>query len=157
MRILLRKLSDDRHVLQIIREDGRSEEVECETRSYLHHDLLHYAVEAEARLDGGFWGNLAEGKTLPQMNDRTGKAIQAESLQMMAIEQVVGVLSAVGKGGSATAIFAAIHDAATSAGVAFPAWLTSELASAVEERMRRLLGQWRGTPYGESMALSWPP
>jgi len=155
--ILLRKLSDDRHVLQIIREDGRSEEVECETRSYLHHDLLHYAVEAEARLDGGFWGNLAKGKTLAQMNERTGKAMQAESPQMMAIEQVVGALSAIGKGGSAAAIFAAIHDAATSAGVAFPTWLTSALASAVEERMRRVLGQWKATPYGESMALSWPP
>jgi hypothetical protein len=157
VRILLRKLSDDRHLLQIIRENGRSEEVECETRSYLHHDLLHYAVEAEARLDGGFWGNLANGKTLAQLNDRTGKAMQAESPQMMAIEQVVGALSAIGKGGSATAIFGAIHDAATSAGVAFPEWLTSEVASAVEGRMRRVLGQWKATPYGESMALSWPP
>lgn len=157
VRILLRKLSDDRHVLQIIREDGRSEKVECETRSYLHHDLLHYAVEAEARLDGGFWGNLAKGRTLAQMSDRTGKARQAESPQMMAIEQVVGALSAIGKRGSANAIFVAIQDAATSAGVAFPEWLTSELASAVEARMRRLLGQWKATPYGESMALPWPP
>ena len=157
MRILLRKLSDDRHVLQIIREGGRSEEVECETRSYLHHDLLHYAVEAEARLEGGFWGNLAKGKTLAQMNDRTGKAMQPEAPQMMAIEQVVGALSAIGKGGSGSAIFAAVHDAATSAGVAFPEWLTSELASAVQERMRRLLGHWKATPYGESMTLPWPP
>ena len=157
MRILLRKLSDDRHVLQIIREDGRSEEVECETRSYLHHDLLHYAVEAEAHLDGGFWGNLANGKTLEHMNDRTGKAMQAEAPEMMAIEQVVGALSAIGKGGSAGAIFAAVHDAAKSAGVAFPEWRTLELASAVQERMRRLLGHWKATPYGESMALAWPP
>jgi hypothetical protein len=157
VRILLKKLSDERHVLQIVRADGRSEQVDCETRSYLHHDLLHYAVEAEAHLDGGFWGNLAQGKTLGQMNDRTGKAMQAEAPQMMAIEQVVGALSGIAKGGSASAIFAAVHDAATSAGVAFPQWLTLELTLAVQERMRRLLGQWKATPYGESMALLWPP
>ena len=157
MRILLHKLSDERHVLQIIRADGRSEQVDCETRSYLYHDLLHYAVEAEAHLEGGFWGNLAAGKTLAQMNDRTGKAMQAEAPQMMAIEQVVGALSGIAKGRSADAIFAAVHDAATSAGVAFAPWLTSELASAVQERMRRLLGHWKATPYGEAMTLPWPP
>jgi len=157
VRILLKKLSDERHVLQITRADGRSEQVDCETRSYLYHDLLHYAVEAEAHLDGGFWGNLARGKTLAQMNDRTGKAMQAEGPEMMAIEQVVGALSGIAKGGSAGAIFAAVHDSATSAGVAFPQWLTLELASAVQERMRRLLGHWKATPYGESMALPWPP
>lgn len=43
--------------------------VACETRSYLVHDLLHYAVESEAGLSGGFWGNLARGKTLADMND----------------------------------------------------------------------------------------
>ena len=157
MRILLQKLSDERHVLQIIRADGSSEQVDCETRSYLNHDLLHYAVEAEAHLEGGFWGNLAKGKTLTQMNDRTGKAMQAEAPQMMAIEQVVGALAGIGKGGSAGAIFAAVHDAATSAGVAFPDWLTLELATAVQERMRGLVGHWKATPYGGSMALPWPP
>ena len=48
MRILFHKLSDDRHRLAIERTPGAREEVECETRSYLVHDLLHYAVESEA-------------------------------------------------------------------------------------------------------------
>jgi hypothetical protein len=156
VRILLQKISDERHALQIVRNDGRTERVECETRSYLHHDLLHYAVEAEGRLEEGFWGNLAKGKTLAQMNDRTGKAMQTEGPQMMAIERVVGALSGIAKGGSANDIFAAFRDSATSAGIPVPEWLTPELARAVQERMRRLLGHWNATPYGESMALSWP-
>jgi hypothetical protein len=157
VRILMQKLSDERHVLQIVREDGRTEQVECETRSYLQHDLLHYAVEAEARLEQGFWGNLAKGKTLAQMNDRTGTAMQAEGTQMLAIERVVGALSAIPKGVSATVVFTAFRDSARSAGVAIPEWLTLDLASAVQERMRRLLGHWKATPYGASMELSWPP
>ena len=58
MRILLHKISDDRHTLEIVRADGRRERVDCETRSYLQHDLLHYAVETEASLAAGFWGSL---------------------------------------------------------------------------------------------------
>jgi hypothetical protein len=157
VRILLQKLSDERHVLQILREDGRSEQVECETRSYLHHDLLHYAVEAEAHLDQGFWGNLAKGKTLVQMNDRTGNAMQAEGPQMLAIEQIVGALSGLGKGVPAAAIVAWFQDAAVSAGIAVPEWVTEQLVLAVQERMRRLLGHWKATPYGDTMSLPWPP
>lgn len=45
---MLRKLDDRRHELAIARDRGGWETVACETRSYLTHDLLHYAVEAEA-------------------------------------------------------------------------------------------------------------
>ena len=61
MKILLTKLTDDRHQLAIERDDGSTESVELETRSFLLHDLVHYAVEAEAKIDDGFWGLLARG------------------------------------------------------------------------------------------------
>jgi hypothetical protein len=59
LRIAFHKISGQRHALEIVRAGGRRERVECETRSYLTHDLLHYAVEAEACLQDGFWGRLA--------------------------------------------------------------------------------------------------
>jgi hypothetical protein len=46
VRIAFRKISDERHALAIVRDDGAREEIECETRSYLRHDFLHYAVES---------------------------------------------------------------------------------------------------------------
>lgn len=55
VRIALRKISDERHDLTIVRGDGQRETVTCETRSVLVHDLLHHAVEAEAGLSYGFW------------------------------------------------------------------------------------------------------
>ena len=157
MRILFHKVSEERHVLKIVRDDGRSEEVECETKSYLAHDLLHYAIEGEATIDDGFWGNLARGKTLAQMNDRTGNAMQAEAPQLLAIEQVVGTLSAIAKGVSAQVAFPRLRAGFASAGIDVPEWLTEQLVSAIQERMRRLLGHWKSTAYGESMLLPWPP
>jgi hypothetical protein len=33
MRVAFRKITDARHALEIVRDDGRAETVECETRS----------------------------------------------------------------------------------------------------------------------------
>jgi len=158
MRILLHKRSNTQHALEIVREPdgGERECMECETRSYLTHDLLHYAVETEAGLESGFWGNLARGKTLAQMNDRTGRALAAEAPELMAIERVVGALTGVIKGRAAAEIVAALREYEAALGEAESAWLSETLIVAVQERMRRLLGHWSATPFGASMELRWP-
>jgi hypothetical protein len=184
VRILFRKISDERHTLAIERSPGAREEVECETRSYLVHDLLHYAVESEAGLETGFWGRLAAGKTLADMNDRTGASMadkdasgerglrprepiaggagpsqgpaNDESPELGAIEQVVGALHGSTKGIPAGELVAGITRFAASLGVTMPSWLTEAFVVAVQERMRRLQGHWRATPFGGVMELGWP-
>ena len=154
-------------MLEVRRADGRTESVECESRSYLLHDLLHYAVESEARLSGGFWGHLAAGKTLAQMNDRSARtgtaspplgAVMADIAgEMGAIERIVGALHQTTKGRSAQDIVAAVRRFYESIGEQAPAWLTEALIDAVRERMRRLQGAWRATPRGGRLELSFPP
>jgi hypothetical protein len=152
MRIVFRKITDERHVLEISRREGSWETVECETRSYLTHDLLHYAVEAEAGVEAGFWGRLAGGATLEEMNDRT----RAMDGDMQAIEQVVGALSASIKGRSAADVVAGMTKFASALGATLPAWLTEVFIIAVQERMRQLLGRWGATPPRSVLELTWP-
>jgi hypothetical protein len=160
MRILLHKTSDDRHGLEIIRDDGGRERVECETRSYLLHDLLHYAVECEAGLTRGFWGALAAGEPLGQTNlrdtapSRVGVPVDPERA---AIEQIVGALHGSTKGLSAAELAAGMRRFAESLGQPLPAWLTEAFILAVQERLRQLVGRWRATRYRETMELDWPP
>jgi hypothetical protein len=156
VRILLHKTSDERHVLEIVRPDGRREREVCETRSLLVHDLLHYAVESEARLAGGFWGNLGRGKTLTDMNDRTGRAMADAGAEMTVIERLVGALSGAVKGRSAEEMVTALARYAEALGTTNPDWLTEPFVLAVQERMKKLLGQWKATPYGGTMDLEWP-
>ena len=156
MRILFHKISDERHALEIVRPDGSRDREECETRSFLVHDLLHYTVESEARLQGGFWGNLGKGKTLSDMNDRTGRAMAEASREMAEIERLVGSLSGAVKGKSAKQMVQALETYAVALGTTNPAWLTEALVVSVQERMRQLLGRWKATPYGETMELDWP-
>lgn len=163
MRIALHKISDDRHALELIRASGTRERVECETRSFLLHDLLHYAVESQARLSRGFWGELASGKTLAQMNDRTGAEeaaargvmFAAMSSELAAIEQVVGVLSGLTKGRSSAELVSGMQRYAENLGTSLPGWVSVQLVDAVQERMRRLVGQWKATPYGGTLELQW--
>jgi hypothetical protein len=156
LRIALRKLSNERHVLEVARSDGRVETMECETRSYLLHDLLHYAAESLAGVDDGLWGTLASGVSLAAVHDRSGYAARAVAPEMMAMERIVGILSGAVKGHSAEDIVAGYRSQAGALGWHTPDWLTIDFIAAVQERMRRLVGRWKATRYGEAMELPWP-
>jgi hypothetical protein len=154
MRVSFVKLTDERHALEIVRDDGRRERVECETRSYFLHDLLHFAVESEGGLTGGFWGRLAAGTTLAEMNDRT-RPVGPESPELLAIEQLVGALHGATKGREADELVAGMRRFAEALGQGLPDWLTEPFVVRVKERLRRLVGHWNATPYGGSMDLDY--
>jgi hypothetical protein len=155
MRILFRKISDDRHELRIVRANGDSESVVCETRSTLVHDFLHFVVEQPAQLEGGFWGNLAKGKTLAEMNDRTGTGMAVEAPALMDIERIVGALSLAAKGHPADETVRGINRYLNALEATAPEWLTEEFVRSVQERLAGVLGRWKATPYGGWMELTW--
>ena len=140
-------------------DGGARESVVCETRSYLKHDLLHYAVEAEAGIEGGFWGSLARGRTLADMNDRAAHgAWPATRAEIATVEKFVGVLSGAAKGLSTAEVMSVIErSVAAATNAPPPAWLTEPFVAAVQERLRGLLGAWKATPYGGTMTLDWKP
>jgi hypothetical protein len=151
--IVFRKISDREHGLDVRRGAGVDESVRCETRSLLRHDFLHYAVECEAGLGGGFWGSLARGKSIAEL----GRMTDADGgPELLAIERLVGALDGAAKGKPAAEVVAAIRRYDETSDLATPAWLTEALVLRVQERMRRLLGEWKATPVGGSMELSWP-
>lgn len=75
--------------------------------------------------------------------------------EMAAIEQIVGALHPSTKGRPAGEIVRGMQRFAESLGASMPAWLTEAFVEAVQERMRRLLGEWRATGYGERLVLTW--
>jgi hypothetical protein len=145
MRIGFRKLTDERHVLSIRRDDGTSESVELETRSFLLHDLVHYAVEAEACIEDGFWGLLASGTTLGELKERAmGTAL---SPGLTRAESLVGPMQSVWNGRLSPALY--VEQAGGAIDGAF--------IERVRERLRALTGHWRGTPFRTEMEIEWPP
>jgi hypothetical protein len=157
MQIILTKLTDERHRMKIVRDDGSSEEVELVTREFLAHDMLHFCLEIEAGLYHSFWGSLAAGKTLSELSAQ-GMAANPPSEEVMITESIVGPLSYIAKGGTDDAQFLSIMTTVfQSRSTPIPTWLTTDLLQRIRTRFNALMGEFRSLPRSESMHLSWPP
>ena len=142
MDIAFTRISDQQHAVDIRRADGTSERVEFDTRSFLRHDLAHFAVESEVPIRCGFWGSVAAGASLDGDDIDGAEAALAESLA--ARVQTLMRLEA-GTGGYLSVL-----------GNVSPDLASMELAARIHEHVRRLRGHWKATPFGGVMRLVWP-
>jgi hypothetical protein len=147
LRIRLTRLTEARHRFEAIRPDGGVEMRELETRSFLLHDLIHYAVESEAKLRDSFYGPVGRGGDY----DRTGAPMAGEAMQT---ERVVAALQGAIKGEVEPQAFVArFREVSDQIGSRTPDWLTPDLITRALERLRQVQGRWRATPFGEVMEL----
>lgn len=144
MQIALLRETDDRHVLAVRRADGTRERVALATRSFLLHDLVHLAVEAEAAIPDGFWGLLARGVTLTELSDRTGGTFLSAGLARA--ERIVGPTQSLWHGRLDETLYRE----------QLPPELGPEFVDRVRARLRSLWGAWRATPFGGALLLRWP-
>lgn len=143
--VRLTRLNPTHHRFEAIRADGTRDVRQFETRSVLYHDLVHFALETEGRIRGGFYGTLAEGANYDA--PRPGS-------EAMAVEYVVGPLQSAAKGEvDADAFVTRLRDVQQSIGNTAPDWLTADLIRRTLERLRQLQGQWKATPFGQTMEL----
>jgi len=156
MSLILRftRTSPTHHRFEYVRADGSGEALELETRAFLIHDLLHFAVESEAGLRGSFYGLL----------DRVGGyaelSVSAGGLggEVQLTEMIVGPLSAALDGEiDLDAFVGGVSRYFEDMDLRPPSWFTPGFVAAVRERMRQLIGQWKATPFGETMALTFEP
>jgi hypothetical protein len=156
MLIRFTRLTNERHRLEFVRDDGTSEARELETRSALLHDLVHYAVETEAGLEASFYGQLAGGKTYEALT-----AEPSDDPEAMQTEAVVARIQGLAKNnawsrvdpGSVAESIAAGFRALESTP---PTWLTADLIDRVRDRLRRVQGRWRATPFHQTLELDFP-
>jgi len=156
MLIRLTRLTNERHRLELVRDDGTREARELETRSALLHDLVHYAVETEAGLAGSFYGQLAAGKTYESLT-----AEPSGDPEAMQTEAVVGRLQGFAKNDAWSDVEPETFAKSIVAGFRAlghepPAWLTGDLIVRVRERLRRVQGRWRATPFHQALELDFP-
>ena len=142
MEVRFTKLSDARHSVDATRVDGSTDRVEVDSRSFLNHDFAHLAVEAELELEHGFWGSVAAGAPL------AGVGLEGDEISLA--ERLAGpVQTLLRVGAGAAEIQAALANLA-------PDIVGDQTGAGVHEQLRRLVGQWRATPYRREMVISWP-
>jgi hypothetical protein len=148
--VRLTRISPTHHRFEAIRADGSEERLELETRSYLLHDLSHFALELAARRQDGFFGLLALGGAYaPTAETWSGEAGR--------IEKVVAILQGAYKAGLNEADFRGrVHGAFEALDEHPPAWLTEQVALDAFETLRSFVGRWKATPFGDAMELVFP-
>lgn len=159
MKIYLKGLSNTHHQLRIVREDGSEEHAKLETKTFLFHDLLHLAAESVAGIEGGFWGLLASGSSFESLSGEGMKMDQffVPKTELECMEVLTGGLTGIWKAheqGGPTDFDLKIFF--KNYGVEPPSYLTDTYADETIALLKRLLGQWRSTPFGETLQLTWP-
>jgi hypothetical protein len=117
---------------------------------------VHYAVEVEAGLKASFYGRLASGETYEALT-----AVPPVDPEPMQTEVVVVNIQGIAKNDLWSTVdpesFAeSIIEGIRTAGHEPPAWLTGDLIIRVRERLRRVQGQWRATPFHQTLSLEFP-
>lgn len=152
LRITFTKLSDLQHTFEVHRADGSSDRRVLDTRSFLVHDLIHYAVETEAGVHGGLYGSLARGHTHDVLSQPPRGHGEAELVEM-----VVGTFTPLALGRTcARDLLQVLHEWLTASSIEAPDWLDEAFAQRVQVTLARLLGQWRALPRGGSLELAFP-
>lgn len=142
MLVTFHRVSDDEHVVEVVRSDGSTDRVVLATKDFLRHDLAHFALELEAGLDAGVWGSVACGGSLD------GEGLDGDDVALA--ESASGRLQTLMRTGADVDAYEELL-AAT-----MPDRATRDLAERLHERVRQLIGRWNATPYGSSMSLEWP-
>jgi hypothetical protein len=147
------RISPTHHRFDYRRPDGTGETIEMETRSFLVHDLLHYAVESEAGLKGSFYGILGRIGGYEELSVAGGAALGGE---IAITERVVGALTGALHEDDldAETFVARVTEYLDLFDERAPRWFSSAFVLTVRDQMRQLLGRWKATPFGETMALS---
>ncbi|MCC6736372.1 MAG: hypothetical protein IT534_09615 [Bauldia sp.] len=161
MLIRLTKLSDLKHRMTAVRADGSTATVELVSRSFLIHDFIHYAVETAAGLSGGFWGLLASGKGMEElalaMRPSDGIDMTLLAGEAATVEAVVGCFTGLAQDrATPEESVDAVRRMIEPQGRPPPDWVTLDFARTVQERLRRLRGEWKALPYGGTMELRFP-
>ncbi len=149
--VTLTHISNTHHTFAYSRPDGRGETLTLETKSFLFHDLLHFAVESEAGLTDSFYAKLERSESYAAL---TGPDVRYEG-EIGLTEKIVGGLTGYLKTEQAPETFlSAMRNWTDATGEPLPAWLTADFVRRIRERMRKLQGEWKALPFGKSMTLT---
>jgi len=135
-------MSDDEHIIKVIRRDNSTEEAVLNSRSFLRHDFSHLAIEMEIPLGAGYWGSLAAGAALD------GKSLTGR--EIVIAESLAGPVQTLIRNNAGIDAYKNILDTMQ------PQLASRDLAERIHERARQLLGNWRATAYGKEMCIDWP-
>ncbi len=116
-----------------------------------YHDLAHYAVERELNMTEGFFGQIAAGRTMEELNDTD--FIRTLPPQAWDAEVLARTLQGLANGAVAQSEFKAIAETELQR---VPKGLTNEAGTRMLATYTQLLNAWEQVAEGAALELQWP-
>ena len=155
MRVIFERVDDSRYRIGVLRDGRFDVGADIPLRAApgggpVPHDIVHFAVEEQAGLRLGVFGQVAAGGDVggffrpvpaerrPARDQKRSKRIGAAGRADTALSERLAGLAARGR----------IDDAV--------AELSPPLREAINRRLAELLEAWRSVPVGERLVLTWP-
>jgi hypothetical protein len=153
----------DRYFTEVERDDGAVVRLGGPGAQGIPHDLVHYVVESELRVDRGFWGKVARGENVGKV-----EYVRAPTRRRPALGHAPR-----GKGGDVEAIVGLVHrihrlpertesavreslDTSLTPSVRARAGLDSKAVLRMCRRLDDLGGRWAKLGNGGRLVLDWP-
>ena len=157
MLIRFTRLTNERHRLEFVRDDGTSEARELETRSALLHDLVHYAVETTLGLRQSFFALVASGVDITAFAVPKEKRTFQIPVEAVQTEHIVGHLQVEMADGALIEDFnGSLAAACLVLGQAAPPPIPAETLDRLRAQVRDLWRRWQEIPPGGTLELEFP-
>ncbi|WP_417236967.1 hypothetical protein [Bizionia paragorgiae] len=145
MKIEIKKNSHYQCEYTIHRNNGSVEVISLETKTYLLHDICHFAVERNLKYANGFWGMLSQGYTFEELFGKNNP--KTEELRF--IEQIVGPVQSVISGHIPIADF---EKSIEHLHFKFP----GDTFNCILVEIKNIIVIWEGLKIGQNLKLIWP-
>ena len=144
MKIEIKKATNHRCEYTITRDDKSVERITLDTKTYLVHDICHYAVEKNLKYSKGFWGMLSDGYSFSELFGKKNP----NTTELRFIEQIVGPVQSVFLGNIPKQDFDLFvkHLDLT---------LTEDILHACLTEIETILKQWEQLSIGQRLTLEW--
>ena len=151
MKLIFTKISPTHHTLCVCREGLKDDIQNCETRSLMPHDLIHFAYEKTVWLKNSFWGLLSQWYNIEHFPDE----LVSESSELYRTEMIVGPLTwYLMKEVSEAQVISYIQNACDAYGIEVPQHITTETLKLIKIEYERLWWEWRSLPWNQEMILT---
>jgi hypothetical protein len=143
---------ENRNQLVCVRNDGTTAIADLGP-SLPFHDLAHYVVESELRLQQGFFGNIASGFSIEQLSDKN--IIRTLPQESTLAEIITRALQSVYSGAITHDQFTeVIHLELEQWSIPLPV-LKEDVLNTMLNRYRQLIAEWQSLKEGEHIQLLW--
>src|SRR6266487_3336399 len=153
MEIKFLKKEDDKHVLVCSRKDRTSTWIHLDA-FFLHHDLVHYAVETTLQFKSAFYGMIAKGISITDFElskDQRNIELSDEALYA---ENIVNLIMMESYQGKLDNFNATLHESLQQNKFFLnPVFVADEQLQAIHNAYLHLTQQWNKLQKGESITF----